>query len=411
MASTLSSIAAKDGAAASVSGGILAVDKSGAGTGPFFAAQTLVDTQGVNTATIKAASTAPATTDTTIVVGAADGNLVTVGALADAAVAAGATGSLSAKLRSISRDIVANIVLAAGANIIGAVTQSGAWVLSAGAAIIGKVGIDQTTDGTTNAVRLLAETTKNIGVVRAADGSGNLITSTTGGLDVNIKSGLNLNGRQADAASAPCALSTEDVAILGITTETAPATDTALSGLNGRLQRIAQNITSMVAATLLIGGDVSAGSSDSGKPIKIGGIGHTANPSAVTDGQRVNSTFDKLGKMVVVGSIRDLKVQQFTTITSSVAETTVLTAVASTFLDVYGVIIENTSASSCKVTFKDATAGTTRFELTVPAGDTRGFMLPESGAYPQAVVNNNWTATCGTSLASIVITMLAVKNI
>ena len=41
------------------------------------------------------------------------------GANADAAVAAGATGSISAKLRSISRDIVANIVLAAGSNAIG----------------------------------------------------------------------------------------------------------------------------------------------------------------------------------------------------------------------------------------------------------------------------------------------------
>ena len=158
-------------------------------------------------------------------------------------------------------------------------------------------------------------------------------------------------------------------------------------------------------------GEVAAGSSDSGNPQKIGGVGHTANPSAVTDGQRVNAIFDKLGKQVVVGSVRDLKINQFTTITSSTAETTVLTAVASTFLDVYGCIIENTSASSCKVTFKDSTAGTTQFELTVPAGDTRGFMLPESGAFKQTTVNTNWTATCGTSLASIVITMLAVKNI
>lgn len=48
-----------------------------------------------------------------------DGWDLTQGAIADAAVAAGATGSISAKLRSISRDIVANIVLAAGTNLIG----------------------------------------------------------------------------------------------------------------------------------------------------------------------------------------------------------------------------------------------------------------------------------------------------
>jgi hypothetical protein len=35
--------------------------------------------------------------------------------------------------------------------------------------------------------------------------------------------------------------------ILGATNETAPATDTAASGLNGRLQRIAQRITSLIA--------------------------------------------------------------------------------------------------------------------------------------------------------------------
>ncbi len=43
-------------------------------------------------------------------------------------------------------------------------------VLVAGSAIIGKVGIDQTTPGTTNLVALTAETTKVIGTVRVASG-------------------------------------------------------------------------------------------------------------------------------------------------------------------------------------------------------------------------------------------------
>lgn len=78
-----------------------------------------------------------------------DGANITQGALADAAVTAGATGSISAKLRSISRDIVANIVLAAGT------------------ALIGKVGLDQTTPGTTNATSLA-----QIGSTAVATGSG-----------------------------------------------------------------------------------------------------------------------------------------------------------------------------------------------------------------------------------------------
>ena len=140
-------------------------------------------------------------------------------------------------------------------------------------------------------------------------------------------------------------------------------------------------------------------------------VAHTAAPTAKTDGQAVPFIADKVGKLIAVGSIRDLKGNQFTTITSSTAETTVVTAVASTFLDVYGCIIENTSGTACKVTFKDSTAGTTQFEIYVPAGDTRGFMMPEGGAFKQTTVNTNWTATCSTSVASIVISMLYVKNI
>ena len=56
-----------------------------------------------------------------------------------------------------------------------------------------------------------------------------------------------LLGRNSDATSLSAALSTEDVALVGALTETAPASDTASSGLNGRLQRIAQRLTSLIA--------------------------------------------------------------------------------------------------------------------------------------------------------------------
>lgn len=158
-------------------------------------------------------------------------------------------------------------------------------------------------------------------------------------------------------------------------------------------------------------GNVAHDSVDSGNPVKTGGMAKTANPTAVSDGDRANFITDKLGKQIVVGAIRDLKGQQKTTITSSTTETTIVTAVTSTFLDLYGLIIANTSASACKVTIKDSSGGTTRFVFYVPAGDTRGFMLPVDSAVPQATVNTAWTATCGTSVDSIEITALYVKNI
>ena len=53
-------------------------------------------------------------------------------------------------------------------------------------------------------------------------------------------------GAQVAAASLPVVLASDDARI-GILTETAPGTDTASSGLNGRLQRIAQRLTSLIA--------------------------------------------------------------------------------------------------------------------------------------------------------------------
>lgn len=158
-------------------------------------------------------------------------------------------------------------------------------------------------------------------------------------------------------------------------------------------------------------GDVAHDAADSGNPVKIGGQARTTNPTAVADADRVNAIFDKLGKQITVGAVRELKGVQKTTITSSTAETTIVTAVASTFCDLYGLVIANTSATACNVTIKDATGGTTRAILSVPAGDTRGFMLPVDSAIPQAAVNNNWTATCSASVASIEITAMYVKNI
>lgn len=68
-------------------------------------------------------------------------------------------------------------------------------------------------------------------------------------------------GTLADAASTSVAFTTEGKAQFGIVTETAPATDTASSGLNGRLQRIAQRITSTIALLpSAIGRTTSAGS-------------------------------------------------------------------------------------------------------------------------------------------------------
>jgi hypothetical protein len=58
---------------------------------------------------------------------------------------------------------------------------------------------------------------------------------------------------------------------LGSLTEAAPATDTASSGLNGRLQRIAQRITSLIGTVLQVQGPAAAGAVVAGNPVMVGG--------------------------------------------------------------------------------------------------------------------------------------------
>jgi hypothetical protein len=109
------------------------------------------------------------------------------------------------------------------------------------------------------------------------------------------------------------------------------------------------------------------------------------------------------------------KGKQKTTITNSTAETPIISAYTQQngdpiSCDLYGLIIANTSASSCNVIIKSANAGSTEIVLSVPAGETRGFTVPQADALEQPVGNNVWTATCSASISSIEITALFTKN-
>lgn len=109
---------------------------------------------------------------------------------------------------------------------------------------------------------------------------------------------------------------------------------------------------------------------------------------------------------------RDALGAQQTTIASSSSETTIITAVgAGMSADLYGLVITNTSATYTKVTIKDSTGGTTRMVVSVPPQETRGFTVPAVAAVTQTTANNNWTATCGTSVANIEITALFIRSI
>jgi hypothetical protein len=259
-------------------------------------------------------------------------------------------------------------------------------VLTAGSAIVGKVGIDQTTPGTTNAVSLAQLGATTISTGNGVSGAGvqrvTLASDSTG--QVALAAGTNGIGKLT-------ANSGVDIGDVDVTTVGTITPGTAATSL-GKAEDAAHTT-----------GDVGV--------FVLGVRNDTLADVTNTTADYSQASTDLKGRVMTAGAPRALKTSQQTTITSSTTETTVLTAVASTFLDVYGVIVTNTSATVTKVTFKDDTAGTTRFVLEVPATETRGFMLPLDAAHNQAVVNKPWTATCGTSVAAIEITVLAVKMV
>jgi hypothetical protein len=189
-------------------------------------------------------------------------------------------------------------------------------------------------------------------------------------------------------------------------------TAAATSGADGDYQPLVTDTNGRlhVINSAGVAGDVANGSADSGNPVKVGMIAHTANPTAVADGQRVAASADKLGRQIVtIGQARDLVAQQTTTITTSTAETTVFTAVASTFLDIAAVFVTNTSATDVNVDFRDDTAGTIIFTIAAKAGTTAGATLTRP--IKQTTVNKNWTAQCSASITSVKIFIQVEKNI
>ena len=92
-------------------------------------------------------------------------------------------------------------------------------------------------------------------------------------------------GSSSAAASLAVTASSEDVARIGIVTETAPANDTASSGLNGRLQRIAQRVSSLIALlpTALGSAAASASLAVTASTEDVARIGATNESAASTD--------------------------------------------------------------------------------------------------------------------------------
>lgn len=185
-------------------------------------------------------------------------------------------------------------------------------------------------------------------------------------------------GAAGAAASRPVTLSTEDVAKLGALTETAPATDTASSGLNGRLQRVAQRLTSVETA---ITGSVADGGADSGNSSKVAGValGSLAAVTLDTAGDRAPLATGLDRVLIIRPFVAEDTIDGCVEITDGTSTSIIASAGAGVRNFITDVTISNTSATAVEVDLRDGAAGTVKWTFPVPAntsGVVKSFATP-----------------------------------
>lgn len=174
----------------------------------------------------------------------ADGADVAQGAVADVVVAAGAAGTVSAKLRRLTTDIGTVVTRLAGGL---------PAALGAGGGL--KV------DGSGTALPVSGTVT--------VTPSGTQASSIADGSDVTL-------GAIADAA--------------------------VVTSASGTVSAKLRGIVSLLVSGITTVGNVASAATDSGNPVKIGGVGRTATITPVTNGQRVDLSLTPIGAMIVAGT-------------------------------------------------------------------------------------------------------------
>lgn len=228
--------------------------------------------------------------------------------------------------------------------------------LVAGSAIVGQVGIDQTTPGTTNKVSIGTDGTVGI---------------------------------------------TGSVAVTGTFWQ-------ATQPVSGTFWQTTQPVS--VAATLVTD-DLASSTTASTVPSNamfVGNRAATANPTAVTDGQLVGAMVDKLGRRaVVLNHVRDMVVTSATTITNTITATSVLAAQGSNvFGDITSLTITNASATATTATLSDGTKSYI-YAIASNGGITLQFTTP----LPATSSNTAWTVALGVNTVTMYVNIVAVKNL
>jgi hypothetical protein len=165
-------------------------------------------------------------------------------------------------------------------------------------------------------------------------------------------------------------------------------------------------------STVSVDGGDAVGAIPAKNPICGGVLARTSPQTAVANGQMARLAGSIYGETLAIGALREMKVRQKSIITNTSSAVNILTADASYKLDLYGLILNNRSATDCYVTIKDDTDIVAVINVPKAGGPPAGFTLTVDSAIPQTAINKAWTATCSSaSIDSVEITALAVKHL
>lgn len=149
-------------------------------------------------------------------------------------------------------------------------------------------------------------------------------------------------------------------------------------------------VSGALTSTIAVGAVVAGAADDGSAPIKMGGIARTANPTAVTGGQQVSFSADKIGRQINRPlQIRDLIATAYISLTNGTEATFLAAGGTGVFLDCISVICSNASDAAVMVDFRAVTGGNIEFSIEVPASGPGGIAHPIP--WPQSATNNNWT--------------------
>ncbi|KKR20040.1 MAG: hypothetical protein UT51_C0009G0014 [Candidatus Nomurabacteria bacterium GW2011_GWC2_39_41] len=149
-------------------------------------------------------------------------------------------------------------------------------------------------------------------------------------------------------------------------------------------------ISGALVSTIAVGPTAADAIDDNSAPIKAGGVARTANPTAVAGGDVVSASYDDVGRQLTRPvQARDLIATAYVSVSNG-TETTLLAAIAGSYLDLIYVMGTNNSDVAVTVDLRAVTAGNIVTSVRIPANGTAGVALPVP--IPQDETGNNWTA-------------------